>query len=450
MPIVRPIREQTEPAFTLNVDPDDHLYRTAGGRSTRDLPQFIHDRMLSVALNLYRINPLAFRFLELIRDFTVGGGVTFHAEDKTVHERLERHWSSPLNRWDERLPQRSVELNLFGELCLYARKNDVNGDVFWQYISPFDIEDVEIDPFSYEIYRSVIVKPSVVTEGLVTMSQRSSANILKPVRLQAIEYDANSESETHGYYVGEALFYAVNKTTDAKRGISRLFNLAEWLDGMDQFFFNRLERSTHMNMWMWDVKLEGMNDTQIEDWLKKQQASPPRPGSIRAHNERVEWKPVTPDIKGQDNADEAEFFLRYITGAAGFGSHFVGMPGGSVGQMASAELTVPILKTLEYHQDEIRFLLKRVFEYVIDQHILAGQLDKNVSRRVEIIMPRLSMRDLQRSSGAIFRTMQAIQLAMEKELVSQEEGRIIMMNLLDQLGLAPRKPVLPDRMETEN
>lgn len=452
MPILLPIREQVDTTFATTVDNDDYKYRVfGGGRATRDIPPFVHDRMLAVALNIYRVNPLAYRIMELIRDFTIGGGIVFECEESEVQRWWDMHWHSPLNRWDERLPRRVNELYLFGEMCLYARKNERNGDIWWQYVSPFDIEDVELDPHSYELYRSIVVKPSMgYTEGVALDTSGLATNAFRSIRLQAIEYDSHPESPTLGYYVGEALFYAVNRTSDSKRGISRLFNLAEWLDGMDQYFFNRLERSAHMNMWMWDVLLEGFSEEQIEKWLNSKQAAPPRPGAIRAHNERVKWSPVGPDISGNDASQEAELFMRYIAGAAGFGSHFLGMFGGDLGAMASAEMTAPVLKTLEFYQDEIRFFLKRIFDYVIDQRILAGMLDRNVSKKVNIIMPRISMRDLQRSSGAFLKTTQTVQQAIAANLLTQEEGRAIVMNMVDQLGLSPRQQLIQGRAELEN
>ena len=45
--------------------------------------------------------------------------------------------------------------------------------------------------------------------------------------------------------------------------------------------FDGIDRTGFMNSFIWDVELTGMNDVDIENWLKRNGTAPP-PGPIRA------------------------------------------------------------------------------------------------------------------------------------------------------------------------
>jgi len=53
---------------------------------------------------------------------------------------------------------------------------------------------------------------------------------------------------------------------------------------MINFFLSRLERAFLLNNYIWDVECEGMNKGELEEFVKG--LSQPKPGSIRAHNEK--------------------------------------------------------------------------------------------------------------------------------------------------------------------
>lgn len=430
MPRLTPLREQ-EQLFTQGVDADDWKYRDTGSRSRLDVPWYTQERMMRTAFTLYRVNPLASRILELSRDFVIGGGIEFRANEPIVEQLMRRHWESPYNLWEERLPTRILELYLFGELCLNARVNEVSGDVAWQNIPPIDIKKVDVNPNNYDEFVSVTLKPVIPSyEQLTTQTVSNPSELV----LQVINYRRGSDGVWG--YEGDCIYYPINRVAGGSRGMSVLFSLADWLDAFDQFLFNRLERSTHLNQWIWDITLEGATKEQIRAFINEEESRPTRPGSLRAHNEKVTWRTVEPKLGGEDVSAEARLFKNYIIGSSGFPDHFLG--DSSVARAAAAELTVPTIKTLERRQDEIEALLRRVFNFVLDSYKRAGVLDRHIDTSFQIIMPRLALRDLQRAGGAIARLMEALERARANEWLDDEEGKNIFKALLAQIGLKDR------------
>src|SRR6185369_3726478 len=98
--------------------------------------------------------------------------------------------------------------------------------------------------------------------------------------------------------------------------------LADYIDGYDQAVFNDLERVQLMLNFIWDVKLTGKSEPEIETWLDKQSA--PGPGSIRAHNENAEWDAVAPDLKLTETGKFSKAIRNDALGGAGLGPFFLG------------------------------------------------------------------------------------------------------------------------------
>ena len=83
------LSESMSSAEAVGGDPEDPTFRRLTGRSLKDLPQYTHERMLNICYWLYRHNLLAKRILEIQRDFIVGDGITFIAEDENTLAVLE-------------------------------------------------------------------------------------------------------------------------------------------------------------------------------------------------------------------------------------------------------------------------------------------------------------------------------------------------------------------------
>ena len=242
-------------SFPMLADAEDIGWRPISRTPNRfDLPPITHQRMCQISQFLYISNPLAHRIIELNASFAVGTGIEFKAKDEGVQAVLNKFWYDPVNAWDKKLLSRVRELSLYGEQIYPVTINPMDGSVVMGYLNPIDITKVELDLSNTEITRKVY------------LSMQLSKTTEQPI-LNVINPDNNIYSPSYGKLSGQVFFFAINKAIDATRGTSDLLPLADAISMFDQFLFNSLERSAHMNAWLWDVKLVGKSEREIIAWL---------------------------------------------------------------------------------------------------------------------------------------------------------------------------------------
>jgi hypothetical protein len=388
-----------------------------------DLAPYTRERMHNVAQYLYVTNPFAHQLVELSVALTIGSGPEFEFRSRATQDVVTRFWEDPINNWPKKLPERIRELSLYGEQ-FYSTSVSQSGRVRIGYINPLDVSEIVVDKENVEIYKKVRVKTGVDATSFQDI----------PV----INMDEDPESETFGYRVGEVFVFNINKPIDATRGNSDLLAIADAISMYDQFIFNTLERSQHMNSWLWDVELTGKTESEIVKWLKTIQARSPRPGSIRAHNENVKWNAVAPNLHNEDLEDSAKIFKSYVLGGVGYPDYFFGETQYATRGIAS-EASMPVFKRIERRQGIVKSILFDMLNYVIDQAILHNTLPKTENREFTITLPELALRDLQRTSGAVYRLTQAMQLAKQEGWLKDIDCRRIINEVMRELGLPVNK-----------
>ena len=260
-------------AVSSSIDPDDDLYRRISGNS-RDLNPITQDRSREVSFYLWRQNPMAHRLIEMIVDFVVGDGITIGAVDDDVLEVVTEFWTDPVMRLDLRHRDFVRDLSLTGELGFRVFMNDLSGRMRIGYIDQAKISRVEKDPENALIDRTLWLK------GKLGEAEKDLALV-----------NLNEENPAEPFLEGDAFYYAINRTTTGTRGTPDLLAIADWLDGYDQLLWNFIERSGLLNAFIWDVTLEGQDQTGVDGWMQRH-GTAPRPGTVRAHNEKEKWAPA--------------------------------------------------------------------------------------------------------------------------------------------------------------
>ncbi len=395
---------------------DDNLWRSLNQISNRDLYILTQKRMQDIAFYLFDSNPMAKRIIEIMRDFVVGDGFTYTAEDKNVLEVIEDFWNDPDNNLDDEIDVDVLELGIFGELAIPTWVNSANGAVKLGYIDPVTILKVIKEKNNPKINKTLIWKPIRSTEEQ---------------KLDIINIDKNIRSKTNGYRIGNCFFFTINKITGATRGRSDLLSLADWLDGHDQFLFARLERAFLLNTFIWDITCEGMNEEEIIEFVKG--LTMPKSGSIRAHNEKITWKSETPKLEASDASDEARLFKNQILGGAGYPEHWFA-EGSKTTRATALEMGLPTLKKLKSRQRKVKSILKQILDFVIDQAIIYKRLDKDVNRNFKIIPSPIVSRDNKGVIDSINNLVDGLGKAVDKKWLSDEEAKRVFNTVISQLG----------------
>jgi len=396
---------------------EDEGFRSLTDDPKRDLAPMSQERMQEIAFYLYDTNIFAHRLLELIKDFVVGEGVKYSAKDPEVEGVLKEFWDDSVNAWDRKGGQRILELGLWGEAFYPVAVNDQNGKVRMGYLDPVSVARVVTDPENVEIAWQVKRK------GSLTAPQKT---------YDVIREDDNPRSPTFEKMVGDIFFFSVNKVTTSKRGRSDLFTLSDWIDGFDQFLFNALERSHLMNVFLWDVTLEGYDQIQIDKWLDDQ--SVPKPASIRAHNERVKWNAVVPELGSHETSESAKLFKNHMLGGAGLPPHWYA-GGEGITRATALEMATPVIKRLKSRQLVFKHMILDIFKYVIHQAIIHQRLKKDVDQTCSVNLPKILEKDVYTLALGMKFVMEALEKAVEKQWVEEKDAKRIFAFMMGQLGL---------------
>jgi hypothetical protein len=415
-------------------EPDDYLWRRLTSNADRDLSPWAQDMVLQVAYYLYETDPLARRIIQIARDYVVAEGVKFEAKDERVQQVVERFWNDPINNFDLHFPEEVLELGLWGEQCYPVYVNPINGFVRKGYLDPARINAVVLDADNARVVRSINLHAIGAEAGKT---------------LTAISPDLDAYGQTYGYSTGDCFYFKINGVTTASRGRSDLMALADYLDLYNQFLFTRGERAAFGNAWIWDVLLKGMDESKIRDFLQKN--PPPKPGSVRAHNENVEWNCVAPDMKAHDATYDARMIKNYVLGGAGFPEYFFG-EGGETNLATATAMADPVIKNLTCRQGQVKSMLRAQIEFVIDQAQIHRTLPMEVNREVDLFFPEISTKDLSKIGTVMVQAAQALLIAEERGWVKPEGAARAFCEIASLLGaeVEPAEEIQAEAGDTDN
>ena len=447
-----PVREQA--GLPPGVDEPGFRRLTAGGQAwtRRDLTPLAQDYMQRLVYYLWESNPLAKWIIETTVDFTLGEGADVQSEDKDVRAAIDAFWTDPVNMLDKRLDTFAREFGLYGELCLPVAVNDVDGHVRLAYADPLLIDQVITHPDN-----------ALITTGVLLKAMAGDTKKL----LKVIRGDTRRESPTYGYlmpaepgerdpglgraYDGSCFLFQANRVSNARRGRSDLLSDIDWLDGYDRFLFDSMDGASLLNAFIWDVTMDGANESQIKDWLDKGNGAVKR-NMVRVHNEKVKWEAVVPDLKAQDKDDYARLLRGYILGGHSFPEHWYGTSGGASFATAKEMGHVPV-KRLTRRQKEIRTIITDLVTFALDQAVLAKQLpatatigkiegdaDRKGTERptreaFKVVLPELSMRDQAATVAALAGLTAALMQAQQQGWVRPETAARVFAGVTSQLGM---------------
>lgn len=419
------LNESVLPAIGGSVDVDDWKFRSLSESVVdRDMSEYKFENALNICHYFSVSNPLAKWVVDINKDFVIGNGITYETKNEKVKAILDRFWFDPYNNWPIKQHSKIRELGLYGEQAYSIAVNENNGTVRVGYIDPLVIDKVITSPVNIEDFQKLKIK---VAPG-------------EPDKFYDI-VRFNDETET---LEGDAFFFKINSVSNATRGISDLMSLIDWLDMFDQTLMSEVDRVRLIKSFVWDVLLKGFTDDQIRAWVKEN-GTPPKPGSVRAHNENAEWTAVTPDLKTADTTSLLEFILAYMLGGAGIPGHFYGF-GQQTNKSTAETMDMPFLKRLEARQNYVKWMISYIFEFVIDMAVKynqeikdkdgkgLGQLGQKEDRSFDVILPEPSSKDIESLTKSLSEIVNSLTVATQNEWISDRTASSIYTTILSEIG----------------
>ena len=402
----------------------------------RDLSPIDQERQAQIGHFLFATNPMAKWMIRIGAAYQLGGGVSLVCEDPDTQELLDRFWRDPVNQWDVKLAQKVMDLGIFGEQCWPRFVAPGTGRVRLGYLDPTLIGQVILDPENAE-------QPI----GIVTR-QWMNAAYQQPVKKYRVvlpidedELTLDTQRLRAEFTDGDCYYFAINKVSNGSRGISELYDVADHLDGYEQFMFNRIERADLANRVVTDVTVTGATDAEIQERAKNFRLPPA--GGAHIHNEKVALDVKAPKLEAADAAEDARLFRNQCL--RGFPEHWFG-GGGDVNRATAAEMDEPTFKLLELAQNYTAWMLKTVALDQIRQSKRVGALRQGASEIVQVQMPEMVKADMAKL-GVGYQTVSATSSAnVQAGLMTEEEARQLIALFVKPFGI-DLKPLTQEELQ---
>lgn len=127
------LAEETDATFLLG---------TRTNQDERDRLPYDREDGLRMALEAWRVNPLARRVVSLTTQYVVGGGLRLRADSPLSHDFLQEWWRHRLNQLSMRVYEWCDELTRSGELFLLI-STDAAGMSYVRAVPAGQIRDVQ-------------------------------------------------------------------------------------------------------------------------------------------------------------------------------------------------------------------------------------------------------------------------------------------------------------------
>jgi hypothetical protein len=404
--------------ISVNADPTNDGYRSlSSGVATRNLQPVEQSRMFEICYYMFKASMMFKRLAKMDKGFLFSGPVTVTSTDPDVQKIIDRFWKDPENRMARKFADRSMWLSILGEQCWPVEVNQYNGAVRLLYEDPAQIKEIWVNPLNVEQRMQVEMMGNNGRVGR---------------KYAIIRRDYNISSKTYERLVGDCFFWTINNAPNASRGTSDFFPLVDWIDSLERYGYNYLERAELMLNFVWDVTLKGMNLDQIREWQRNN--PPPEPGSVRAHNEQVEWDAVSPDLKATDFKSGFDMGKSFIMGGAGRPESWFGSGGKQYQTEADQSGQAPVVD-LEDRQEDLKEILMQVIQFVIDQAIIAKVLTPaKAEAGFSITMPEISKKDLAKFAGVLPQLTTALAVAVSNKFIQRETAIRIFSFIAGYLG----------------
>ena len=295
---------------------ESDTYFTAGAQAVtreRDRVDYDREEILRLALEAWRVNPLARRIVGLTTQYVVGGGIRIRADDAATHKFLDAWWNHRLNQLGTRVYEWCDELTRAGELFLIV-STDAAGMSYVRAVPAADIEEIETAENDIQQETAYLQKPA----GPGDEGRRWRA------------YDEQADAQgADGAFEPVMLHYAINRPVGAVRGESDLAPLLRWLSRYASWLEDRARLNRYRNSFLFVVKAMFSSEAERAARQAALTASPPSPGSILVVDQGEEWSCINPQLNSQEAGEDGLALKKMIASGAGVPLHFLAEPEGT-------------------------------------------------------------------------------------------------------------------------
>ena len=292
---------------------DDNTF-LVGGRSwdsdPRDRWDYDREEMLRLALEAWRVNPLARRIVALTTQYVVGAGLRLSSVHQGSHKFLESWWGHRLNQLAMRVYEWCDELSRSGELFLLV-STDAAGMSYVRAVPACEIESIE-------------TAENDIQQELAYVQRAPNAGA-EPARWPAYDEHADRQGQ-EGSFLPVMLHYAINRPVGAVHGESDLAPLLKWLSRYAAWLEDRARLNRYRNSFLFVVRGRWASEAERNARQAALSAVPPSPGSFLVVDESVSWEVINPQLESADANEDGLALKKMLAAGAGLPLHFLAEP----------------------------------------------------------------------------------------------------------------------------
>lgn len=345
-----------------------------------------------VSLNSYYSNFVYRKLINLIADTLITAGFEFSIADE-VQDKFNSFWYSFPNNVDKNLRKMLIEYLILGEMYWVFSSNPMNDKIYLSTISPLVVKEVKGNPTDSRQIGSFVVDTG---EELKEFKQLE----FKP---------------TEDKIVGDGYAFAFGRFGDQLRGTPSFIASLDFLNEFQTFAYAYLRGSAFRNSIWFKVTYSGATMEELENWEKMKGRFPPMPNSVIASNERVSWDLLDPRNTSTDS--QAAFLMNMIINSTDIPAFLFN------GELPNNFSIYSGMQNLAAIQDAL----------ANDFSIIAKMVTGDLNARC--IPGQLVTKDVQRLSGSILRLVNATLAALDKGLLTGDEGKMAIKKLYDLIGI---------------
>ncbi len=414
-------------------------------RDIKGLDMITRDRQLKIVFNLYMKEPFAKTIIDTINDFVFGDGFSYSIEFKNsktpkyketqAMEILDRFWK--INKFDLRLEKKGIDLSLNGMLCLPVFVNKQGGEVRLGFADPQNIDTVVVNPLNVE-------DAQVIKFKTITGQTKKTLTVIK-------EDLEDVFSDSYELLNGECFFFPINNVSNQPEGISDLLVSADMIDMTSSLLYNILKHSELSYLMFQDVTVKGSIDPQ--EWAKKNPI--PNPGERIVHNDKVEIKLLTPDIKANNSTEIVRLFKNIILLSKRMPEHWFS-DGGNTNLATAVEQGTAVFRLLKNRQQYWVYILEQILMFVLHQAYINKKEGFSLTRedlinniKIKVLVPEFETKNLDKVSKSINEIADFLNKGIEKGLITKDTAGKIFRSLTELFGFTINEDVEIEKLLAE-
>jgi len=289
-------------ALAISVKIDDSPGWHKHGRANHDRDQAEADQLYADILKAWRLNPLAWRTVQITTDYVVGETITLSSPNKDMQKYIDRFWTHPKNRMANRLETMCEELTRAGDLFPILFTNKANGMSYIRFLTKDDVDTIKTAANDWETELIIVQKPQEVSADPRADGGRKWYT------------PDHGRSRTATAII---LHYVINRPLGAQYGESDLATIVPWLLRYSRMLESRIRLHWAARAFLWFVRVPTGKITEKQE----QYSEPLEPGSVIAHDDAEEWDVKTPNLHGMDASADMLSVRQMIDAGTGYPPH---------------------------------------------------------------------------------------------------------------------------------